>query len=126
HDDRLAQRWMRHAERGRFGDETGRVDHFLDLSWAHAIAGRLDHLAFATDEIKKTICVATHRVAGPNRDLGELDATQLSRHRTKPLRGFLDVVPISERDVGAAMHQLARFIGRARRAVRAHDEYFGV
>ena len=89
---------------------------------AHPISRGLDHLVATPDEIEETFRVATHGVARPHREFGEHEARVLARNRLVSLGGLRRIVPVAERHQRAAMHELARLIGRAVGPVRTHDE----
>jgi hypothetical protein len=61
--DRLTELVVLDAERSHSPRVFVRVDHFLDLGRAHAIAGRLHHLVAAADEIEEAVFVHAYTVS---------------------------------------------------------------
>src|SRR5690348_364580 len=108
---------MRYAECGRFAYAARRVHHLLHLRRAHAIARGLDHLVAPADEIEKALFVSAHCVARPHGYLRHDDAGWLPGHRLEALRGLFRIVPVAQRHERAAMHELARLVRIAWRAV---------
>ncbi len=121
-DDRLPDDRMRHAERRCLADELRRVQRLLDFGGAHPISGRLDHLVAPADEVEEPVLVRANRVAREHRMLGQHQSALPRAQRPVALRGLLRVVPVSETDERAAMHELAGLVGRADFAIRPHHE----
>src|SRR5260370_25369897 len=117
---------MRGANCSRCADETGGIDDFLNCGWAHAIAGCLDHLIPAADEIEETLGVAAHDVAGPHGDFGQANPRGLARCRPVSLSCSFGVLPIAKRNQCAAVDELAGLVDVTEPTVRMNDQNLGV
>ena len=124
--DPLPEARVLDAERDRVAHEPGAVDDLLDLRRADPVAGGLDHLVVAADEVQEALVVGLDDVARPDGELGALDARVAAGGRLEAHRGLLRVVPVAHRDEAAAVDELALLAGLAGRAVGTHDEDLGV
>ena len=124
HDERdgLADALVLDAEGDRVAHEAGVVHGLLDLGRADAVAGRLDHLVLAADEVEEALLVGDDDVARVHRHLRRAQRAVAARRGLEALRRALRVVPVAERHERAAVHELALLTGLAARAVLAHDE----
>ena len=125
-DDGLPQRRMRNAQRRRFGHLTAAVEDFLDFGRTDPVAGGLDHVILAANEIQEAVLVHPRGVARPDRQFGQRQTGILAGRGSEAFGGLDRIVPVAERHQRAAMHQFAGFAGRARRPVLAHYQNLGV
>ena len=73
-----------------------RVGDLLDLGRADPVAGGLDHLVVAADEVEEALLVGDDGVARPDRELGRRPPLIVAaRSRPEPLGGALRVVPVA-------------------------------
>jgi len=117
---------MGNAQCRRLGGSTTAVQDFLDFGGADPVTGSFDHVILAADEIQETFLIHPRRIARPHRQLRQRQAGILAGDGAEAFGGLDRIVPVAERHQGAAMHQFARFAGRAWRAVLAHDENFSI
>ena len=114
------------AERHRVAHEPGAVHDLLDLGRADPVAGGLDHLVVAPDEVEEALLVGPTRSPDQTAISGRLDPGVAAGRRLEALRGPLRVVPVAQRDERAAVDELALLARLAARAVGPDDEDLGV
>ena len=124
--DALAEQRVGHADGGRLLHAFQGKRDFFDLGGADAIARGLDQLIVATDEIQKTLAVASHLVTRPDSDLRHAAPGGLARRWAKTLRGHLRIVPVALCHQRAAVHQFAGLVDIAFAAIGAHHHHLGI
>src|SRR3954452_18555579 len=111
---RLAAVLVGDADDGRLADGGVTVEDVLDLARPDLVAGRVDLVLLAVDEIEPAVLVHEADVAGLERAAGQR------------VLGLLGLLPVARHDLRPARHELADLARRQLLAVLADDLHDGV
>ena len=116
-DDALAARLVRFSYDHGVRDLARRVQHAQNLVGADAVSHGLDDAIPPPNEIEESVVVPAYQVSREDHTLGVGGARRSQRIGAEHPRSELRLVPVSQRDSRAAVHQLANLPGRRRRPV---------